>query len=118
MPERPESKEANLIIIKEIESQPAVTQRELSNKLDISLGKINYLLKELIKNGFVEVKSFSDNPSKLNKIHYFITKEGLEYKVSITRQFLKEKEEEYNQIKRDWEQLAHKDYGFVNQGQK
>ena len=41
MPEQSSLKEENLIIIKEIESQPAVTQRELSTKLAISLGKIN-----------------------------------------------------------------------------
>ena len=105
MPEQPPLKEETLIIIKEIESQPAVTQRELSMKLAISLGKINYLLKELIKKGLIEVKNFSGNPGKLNKLHYCLTKEGLEYKISVTRHFLKEKEAEYNQIKREWEQL-------------
>ena len=105
MPEQPILKEENLIIIKEIESKPAVTQRELSMKLAISLGKINYLLKELIKKGFIEVKNFSDNPGKLNKLHYHLTKKGLEYKISATQHFLKEKEAEYSQMKRDWEQL-------------
>lgn len=99
-------KEENLTIIKEIEDQPAVTQRELSMKLAISLGKINYLLKELIKKGLIEVKNFSDNPGKLNKLHYYLTKKGLEYKISITRHFLKEKEAEYNRIKREWEELS------------
>lgn len=106
MSEQPILKEENLIIIKEIESQPAVTQRELSMKLTISLGKINYLLKELIKKGFIEVKNFSGNSGKLNKLHYYLTKKGLEYKINITQHFLKEKENEYNQIKKEWEQLV------------
>ena len=106
MPEHLVLKEENLIIIKEIESQPAVTQRQLSLKLTISLGKINYLLKELIKKGLIEVKNFSNNPGKLNKLHYYLTKKGIDYKISITQHFLKEKEAEYNQIKREWEQLT------------
>ena len=113
MPEQPVLKEENLIIIKEIESQPAVTQRELSTKLAISLGKINYLLKALIKKGFIEAKNFSGNPGKLNKLHYHLTKKGIEYKISVTQYFLKEKEAEYNQLKREWEQLAINDNGIV-----
>lgn len=105
MSEHLELKEENLIIIKEIEIQPSVTQRQLSLKLAISLGKINYLLKELIKKGFIEVKNFSNNPGKLNKLHYHLTKKGLEYKISVTQHFLKEKEAEYNQLKQEWEQL-------------
>jgi len=114
MSEQPQLKEENLIIIKEIEAQPAVTQRELSVKLAISLGKINYLLKELIKKGLVEVKNFSDNPGKLNKIHYYLTKEGLEYKIRATGHFLKAKEAEYNQIKQEWEQMVFNGNGIVN----
>ncbi|MDD5560640.1 MAG: MarR family EPS-associated transcriptional regulator [Candidatus Omnitrophica bacterium] len=106
MSEQPVLKEENLIIIKEIESQPAVTQRELSMKLTISLGKVNYLLKELIKKGLVEVKNFTDNPGKLSKIQYHLTKKGLEYKISVTQHFLKEKEAEYYKLKQEWEQLA------------
>jgi len=106
MPEQPLLKEENLIILKELEVQPAVTQRELSMKLTISLGKINYLLKELIKKGFIEVKNFSGNPGKFNKLHYYLTKKGLEYKISVTQHFLKEKEAEYNQIKQEWEKLV------------
>jgi EPS-associated MarR family transcriptional regulator len=98
-------KKENLTIIKEIESQPAITQRELSLRSTISLGKINYLLKALIKKGLIEVKNFSDNPGKLNKIHYHLTKKGLEYKISVTWHFLKEKETEYNQIKSEWEKI-------------
>lgn len=98
--------EVNLKIIKELEVKPAVTQRELSTKLSISLGKVNYILKELIKKGLIEVKNFSSNPGKLRKLHYHLTKEGLEYKINVTRHFLKEKEAEYNQIKQEWDALS------------
>jgi len=99
-------KEENLLIIKEIDSQSSVTQRELSLRLGISLGKTNYLLKELIKKGFIKAKNFSTNPGKLKKIQYYLTKEGLEHKMQLTQHFLKEKENEYNRLKEEWDRLV------------
>jgi len=79
------SQEEILRIIKEIESNPQATQRTISSHLDISLGKTNYLIKELIKKGMVEVKNFSDNPNKLQKINYFLTKKGIEHKIHLCK---------------------------------
>jgi len=45
-------------LLREIEGSPAVTQRELSSRLDISLGKVNYIVKALINKGFVKTDSF------------------------------------------------------------
>lgn len=98
-------KEEELFIIREIESDPSSTQRVLSEKLGISLGKINYLLKELIKKGFIKAKSFSNNSGKLEKLNYLITKKGFEKRMELTYHFLKRKEDEYNQIKRQWQDL-------------
>jgi EPS-associated MarR family transcriptional regulator len=105
MAERFVLKEENLLIINKIESNPVVTQRELSLKLAISLGKINYLLKELIKKGFIRVKNFPGNPGRLNKLHYYLTKKGLDYKIMVTQHFLNEKEVEYKRIKQEWKEL-------------
>lgn len=109
MNEQPVLKEENLLIIKEIETKPSATQRHLSSKLGISLGKTNYLLKELIKKGLVKVSNFSDNPGKLGKIQYYLSKEGLEHKIELMRYFLKAKEIEYNQLKNEWEQILLKE---------
>ena len=99
-------KEENLFIIKEIEGNPTTTQRILSEKLGISLGKTNYLLKELIKKGLIKAKNFSDNPGKLGKIHYHLTKSGIEEKMRLMQIFLKKKETEYFMMKQEWEWLA------------
>ena len=99
-------KEENLLIIKEIETKPSATQRHLSSKLGISLGKTNYLLKELIKKSIIKVRNLSDNPGKLGKIQYYLTKEGLEHKIELMQHFLKEKEVKYNQLKNEWEQFV------------
>jgi len=98
-------KEEVLHIIKHVETDPAVSQRILSNRLNISLGKTNYLLKELIKKGFIKASDFSHNSGKLRKVNYLLTKEGLEEKLRLTRYFLEMKEQEYRIMKKEWEQL-------------
>jgi len=100
------SQEEILRIIKEIESNPQATQRTISSHLDISLGKTNYLIKELIKKGMVEVKNFSDNPNKLQKINYFLTKKGIEHKIHLLQVYLQIKEAEYNRIKQEWDKVS------------
>ena len=101
-------KEEILHIIKEIENNSAATQRVLSGKLGISLGKTNYLLKALIKKGIIKYKIFSSNPDKMRKIQYGLTKKGIEERVKLIQYFLKIKEEEYNKIRQEWEGLVEK----------
>ena len=96
-------KEETLSIIKEVEANPATTQRAISAKLGISLGKTNYLLKELIKKGLIKGESFSANPGGLKKISYLLTAKGLEAKMRLTYHFLKIKESEYKLLKEEWE---------------
>jgi len=95
--------EETLFIFKELETNPNTTQRDLSARLNISLGKTNYLLRELILRGFIKAKNFTGNPGKLNKIRYFLTEKGLEEKFRLLQHFLKIKEVEYNQLKQEME---------------
>jgi len=99
-------REEVLRIIRHLEDDPAVTQRTLSNRLNISLGKTNYLLKELVKKGLIKAQNFSHNSGKLQKVNYLLTKEGIEERLRLTSYFLKAKEEEYNRMKKEWEQLT------------
>lgn len=96
-------KEEYLSIIKEIETDPTATQRAVSKKLGISLGKTNYLLKELIAKGLIKGESFSNNPGKLKKISYILTLEGFEEKLRLIQHFLKKKKAEYKLLKEEWE---------------
>lgn len=94
-----------LNLFKEIESSPESTQRSLSQKLNISLGKTNYLLQALIKRGLISIKNFSSNDGKISKVKYFLTKEGLEERLRLTKHFLERKESEYIRIRKEWEEL-------------
>lgn len=107
-------KEEVLFIIKEIEANPATTQRVLSDNLGISLGKTNYLLKELIEKGLIKAKNFSHNPGKLKKINYLLTEKGLKEKMRFTYHFLQRKETEYNNLRQEWERLNGKELTTKN----
>ena len=98
--------EDTLYLLSEISNSPHLTQRELSSKLNISLGKTNYLMQQLIKKGVLKASSFSHNPGRLKKISYMLTKKGLQEKIDLTLFFLKVKEDEYNKIKFYWEQIS------------
>ena len=94
-----------LDILRLISSREDLTQRDISNHMSISLGKTNYLLKELIKVGLLEINNFATKDGKIQKIRYHLTKEGLEEKIRLTYHFLKEKEGEYNAIMKEWKGL-------------
>jgi len=98
-----QAQEEALSVIKEIEINPTATQRAVSKKLGISLGKTNYLLKELIAKGLIRGKSFSGNPEKLKKISYLLTPKGFDEKMRLIQHFLKKKEVEYKALKDEWE---------------
>ena len=102
MTEQPQN-EDTLFIFKELEANPNATQRDLSSHLNISLGKTNYLLRELILRGFIKAKSFAGNPGKLKKIQYLLTEKGLEEKFRLLQHFLQIKEAEYNTLKQELE---------------
>ncbi|MBL7132308.1 MAG: MarR family EPS-associated transcriptional regulator [Candidatus Omnitrophica bacterium] len=98
-------KEEIFDILRILASKDDLTQRDLSTHMGISLGKTNYLLKALIKRGFISVKNFYIRDSKLKKVKYILTKKGVDRRLHLTYHFLERKEAEYNRIKKEWESL-------------
>lgn len=81
-------------ILKLIEANPEISQRELATALGVSLGKTNFCLKALIDVGLVKVSNFKNSQNKLAYI-YLLTPSGVEEKSKITLRFLKAKMHEY-----------------------
>lgn len=96
-------KEDVLRILCILSSNSNLTQRDLSSHLGFSLGKTNYLIKELAKKGLVKVKNFSHKNHKLKRISYILTSEGLKEKTELTLHFLKRKQREYENLRKEWE---------------
>jgi EPS-associated MarR family transcriptional regulator len=86
------------MVIVEIEKNSSINQRALAQKLNISLGKINYCIKALIDVGFIKIDNFSNAQNKLQYL-YLITPQGIAAKTRLTKKFLKIKQKEYNQLK-------------------
>ncbi len=99
-------REDTLRLIREVEENPSLNQRLLSERLKISLGKTNYLLKELAKKGLIKVVNFSKNPERAIRLRYMLTPKGLEEKISLTFHFLKAKEKEYRRLKEEYEKYV------------
>jgi EPS-associated MarR family transcriptional regulator len=91
-------------VLKILEQNPYISQRELASELRVSLGKVNYCLKALIEKGWVKMDNFTHNPHKLHYA-YLLTPRGLKAKTALTARFLKRKLEEYEALKSEIEQL-------------
>jgi len=83
---------------------PNISQRELADKLGVSLGKTNYCLKAIIEKGLIKVKNFRSSKNKL-ACAYYLTPKGFEEKTRITIEYIKRKILEYESIKREIQEL-------------
>lgn len=92
-------------LLKILESEGNLTQRQMAQKMGISLGKVNYCLGELVKKGLIKVNRFKDAEKKL-RYFYILTPGGIEERADLTVRFLKSKLKEYEQIKKEIEALS------------
>ena len=96
--------DTDLAVLRYLENKQTISQRELSNDLGISLGKINFILKALIKKGIVKAKNFKNNNNK-SVYAYYLTADGINEKAKLTLDFFKRKNTEYNKLKKELKDL-------------
>ena len=95
-------------LLKSLDQNSNLTQRQLSKELGISLGKVNYCLQSLIQVGFVKVHNFKNSNDKL-QYSYLLTPKGVAEKTKLTIMFLKAKTEEYQALKKEVEKIANEE---------
>lgn len=91
-------------ILKILEANPEISQRDLARELNISLGRVNFCLKALIAVGLLKATNFRSNQNKLGYM-YLLTPKGLEEKSVITARFLKVKLQEHANLQAEIEEL-------------
>jgi len=91
-------------LLKAIEKNPEMSQRELSRELGVSLGKTNYCIKALIKKGLIKASNFRNSRNK-SRYLYLLTPKGVEMKAKVTLRFLKLKISEYEMLTKEIEIL-------------
>lgn len=87
-------------ILKLLEENPDVSQRQLAEEIGISVGKANYCLRALIQVGLVKMGSFARSGNK-NSYVYILTPNGIAEKAQITKRFLEDKLVQYELLKNE-----------------
>jgi EPS-associated MarR family transcriptional regulator len=93
-------------LLKTLEENPGLSQRDLAKKLGVSLGKVNFCLNALVEKGSLKINNFRNSDNKLAYI-YLLTPRGVEEKARITVEFLQIKLREYERLRTEIEELQH-----------
>jgi len=94
----------NYGLLKTLENNPSLSQRDLAKRLGVSLGKINFCLNALIEKGCLKVNNFRSSDNKL-AYAYLLTPHGIEEKARMTVTFLRYKTQEYERLRAEIEEL-------------
>jgi EPS-associated MarR family transcriptional regulator len=84
-------------ILHTLQGQLDLSQRELADKLELSLGTLNHCLNALIEKGFIKIENFQNSKHKF-KYAYILTPSGLTEKTLMTQRFLQRKIKEYEAL--------------------
>ena len=90
----------DLNILRKIQNNPEVSQRDLAKELGFSLGKINYCISALKTKGLIKINNFKKSKNKFNYF-YNITPKGFIKKTNLTIKFMKLKMQEYDELKKE-----------------
>ncbi|MDB2692638.1 MarR family EPS-associated transcriptional regulator [Luminiphilus sp.] len=96
--------ELRLRVLRALEANPELSQRQLAAELGVSLGGVNYALKALIERGFVKADNFRKSGNKVAYL-YVLTPRGVAEKTSLAAAYLGRKIEEYELLKQEIEAL-------------
>ena len=98
------TEEVRYRLLKLLEPNPQLSQREVAKELGISLGKVNYCLKSLIDKGWIKAANFKNSKNKTAYM-YLLTPRGFEEKARVTARFLQSRVQEYEALRAEIEQL-------------
>ena len=91
-------------ILRILEEEPEISQRELAQQLGVSLGKANYCLRALMEKGLVKANNFKNSNNK-KAYMYLLTRRGITAKTRATARFLEHKMAEYEALQQEIELL-------------
>jgi len=91
-------------VMRILQENPDLTQRELAEKLGVSVGGLNYCLKALMDKGWVKMQNFQNSKNKFKYV-YLLTPQGIAERVALTSRFLDRKMQEYEALKAEIDSL-------------
>jgi EPS-associated MarR family transcriptional regulator len=96
--------DTNFRVLRLLQDNPNLSQRELAKALGISLGGVHYCLQALLDKGLIKIHNFQSSTRKL-AYAYLLTPAGIVEKATLTGRFLKRKMTEYEQLRLEIESL-------------
>ena len=90
----------SLLLLDEISKGEALSQRDLSKKLNIALGLVNSYIKNLVSKGYITIKAI---PAK--RYAYYLTPKGFAEKTRLTYHHLQNFTNLYKEARRDFKEL-------------
>jgi EPS-associated MarR family transcriptional regulator len=87
-------------ILRTLEANPEISQRELARELGLSLGKTNYCLRAVIDKGWIKARNFKNSNNKSAYL-YQLTPQGVAARTRITSRFLDRKIKEYEALEKE-----------------
>ncbi len=91
-------------LIRLLETNPEMSQRDVARKLGISLGKTNYCLRALIHKGWIKAANFKNSRNRAAYM-YKLTPSGIEEKAKLTLRYLQIKVRECETLRVEIERL-------------
>ena len=92
-------------VLRVLQDEPDLSQREIAVRLGVSLGAVNYCLRALTEKGQVKVRNFRSSDNKL-RYAYILTPGGIAEKARLTGAFLARKVAEYEALRAEIEALS------------
>ncbi|WP_421620849.1 MarR family EPS-associated transcriptional regulator [Alkalilimnicola ehrlichii] len=96
--------EIQLRILRLLQDNPRLSQRDLAAELGVSVGSTHYCLRALVNKGWVKASNFAKSTRKTRYL-YQLTPSGITHKAALTRRFLQRKREEYRAIQTEIAEL-------------
>jgi DNA-binding MarR family transcriptional regulator len=95
-----ESSDLERRLLEALEENPDTTQATLAAQLGVAVGSVNWVLKRLVRKGYVKVTHL-----QRRKLKYFVTHQGLAVKAHLTSEYLKASLQVYRQLREEARQV-------------
>ncbi|WP_170113455.1 MarR family EPS-associated transcriptional regulator [Ahniella affigens] len=99
-------RDAELQVLRLIEQEPALRQRDIAERLQLSLGKANYCIRALIELGWLAVQPIRNAANKLS-YRYLLTAAGRNQRARAASVFLERKRREFQTLSAEIAELEH-----------
>ena len=90
--------------LRELEKDSTLSQRDLSKRVGLSVGRVNYIINAMLEKGYIKAQRFKNSKNKIAYM-YIITPKGISEKLIQTQAFLQRKTAEYERLRQEIEKL-------------